>query len=874
MERRCCIAVRKAISIALIILTVTFNVNAAEDIPRPQLVELANKELISTGIYMKDYFGLTNDYGKPLSTNQHLSGYRNYIVYGDPHGDFREGRYRYLGYTMSDATFTNFLFPNDVTSTIGLWNRDWVKHPKDNPVTINKPEVKGDKIFNNNPLYEESIRLGLKLISRKNPDGSLLDFPDDKIAERQWNEYVHIYQPPTSVSWGCGIMFHNDGKNYLTVPLSPEGLRGDLNVQFEELPSSVNVGAKVQVLIQIKSSFKRDLTEANGSAPTFKWEIIDKTTNNPVPSVKYYGYVEEASGKIEISANGETALLAEFIMPEHDVNVKFEINKDGTNPSETYLDNNVLDAVISPVLRIDTFGDINLDYNILSKKVSFPLANSKAIAAKLSAPIGSLTGNAWGALNIFNNSINLFRGFDNQTINVNEPAGTIIKYPVINTTIYRKDATYDSTSNSYDNPVEKKWLDGPVSKTASGKISFEGKAFANYIYDAPGTNADGSIYMETRLGTISADFNGGTDTRNIITKIYNGKPIIPAKTFENKIENNTPNYLQRNLWWTSEPYKLEVVRWMCHEDIDGSLYGWTAVPGRYKRTFTQQNSAVIKWSTLSMMKNDYERSREAARKMDYRKSEYDKAIFSSDISFKNVDYPIKSGYYFNPTGTYTFSVETVTYKTTNTETKDHKELVDAVINSFKYESDLMYINSNNQPVNLQNEVLTKSGNSYARRPAALTAKDPTGVDGVKMLYVETSQYTIDFEELKHSEKSGEYTHEFFKAILEGYEESGTLESKDNYKYREYIKDGQKIYKVTEKTTITIKINPENRKVYTFINMPDGKYTVSAWIGDIPLSEANSEFKKLGTLKGIYDFDKIEVTVNGSLYDDQNPIIGR
>ncbi|AEV69951.1 Athe_2463 domain-containing protein [Acetivibrio clariflavus] len=865
---------RKVIAIVLIVLALTTSVSTAFEIERIQLVELANKELISLGLHDEDYFKLKNDNGKPLSTNQYLSGYRNYIVYGNPHGDFKEGRYRYLGYTMSDAIFTNYLFPNDVTSTTGLWNRNWIEDPKDNPETSWRPEVQGEGIFNNNPIYEESIRLGLKLISRKNPDGSLLDFPDDKIAERQWHKYVHIYQPPTSVSWGCGIMFHNDGKNYLTVPLSPEGLRGDLSVQFEEIPSSVAAGKKVQVLVQVKSTFKRDLTEADGSAPEFKWEITDKATNKPVPSVKYYGYVEKDTGKIELSANGETALFAEFEMPEHEVNIKFEINKEGVNPAETYLDNNVLNAVITPAIKINTFGDIELDYNILSRKVNFPLADGRAITAKLSAPNGKLTGNAWGTLNIYNDSVNLFRGFENQTIKVNEPAGNIIKYPEISTTIHRKDATYDSNSNSYDNPMERKWLDGPAVKTAVGAISFGGRAYANYIYTVNRTNEDGSTYTETRTGITGADFDSGTDTKNITTKIYNGKPTIPTKTFENKIENNTPNYLIKNLWWTSEPYELDVVRWMCHQDVDGSLYGWTAVPGRYKRIFTQQNSAIIKWNVLSTMENEYKRSREAARNMNYRKSEYDKAVFASDIAFKNVDYPIKSGYYLNPTGTYTFTVETITYKPTNDETKDHKELVEAVINSFRYETDLMYINSNNQPVNLQNELLTKSGNSYARRPAALTAKDPTGVDGVKMLYVEKTNYTRDFEELKHSEKSGEYTHEFFKAILEGYEESGTLESRDKYKYREYIKDGQRIYKITEKTTVTIKINPENRKLYTYINMPDGKYTVAAWIGDIALSEANSEFKKLGTLKGVYNFDAIEVTVKGTLYDDQNPVIGR
>jgi hypothetical protein len=56
-------------------------------------------------------------------------------------------------------------------------------------------------------------------------------------------------------------------------------------------------------------------------------------------------------------------------------------------------------------------------------------------------------------------------------------------------------------------------------------------------------------------------------------------------------------------------------------------------------------------------------------------------------------------------------------------------------------------------------------------------------------------------------------------------------------------------------------------------MPDGKYTVAAWIGDIPLSNSDNAYKNLGTLKAIYNFDVIEVTVNGTFYDDQNAIVG-
>jgi len=687
--------VKKILAFILLLVIIIPNYTKAQrdDLSPKELVDLANKEIIDMGFWTENYFSKEcNVAGKPLSQNEYLKGYRNYIVYGKTHGDFKENRYRYLGFTMMNAEFTNFLYPNDVTSKVGLWNRKWVENPKYNSLTKKRNELKDEyDTFDNNPLYEESIRLGLKLISRKDSEDSLIDFPENEIIKRQWHKYVHVYQPPTSVSWGCGIMFHNpSGKqiNYLTVPMSPDGLKGDISVEFEEPPSSVEEGDKVEVIARIKSTCKTDLTDEN--APAFKWEITDATTNEPIPSVKYLGHIEKHIGNIEIPSNGETALLAEFNMPDKDVKIKFEINKDGTNPSEIVRHNNEAEIVITPALSINTSGDFNLDYNVLSKNVKLSLAEGKDIKARLSAPKGELYGDAWGELDIDNDTPKIFRWLEPDSIDVDEPAGTIIKHPIINTTLYRKDTTFDSKTRNYDNPIEGKWLDGPTSKTATGEISFEGTAYANYKYKNTTINDAGSIITEKKTSTTHAAFNSGKDTRTISTKIYNGKPTISKKTFENKIDYNQANYLQKDLFWTSKPYMFDVVRWMCHEDESGSLYGWTAVPGRYQRTFTQQNSGTIKWSFLSTMKNDYRKSREAARNMDYTKSKYDKAVFASDIEFKNVDYPIKSGYYFNPTGTYTFTVETVTYNTSKSETKDHKDLVDAVINSFRYESDLMY----------------------------------------------------------------------------------------------------------------------------------------------------------------------------------------
>lgn len=339
---------------------------------------------------------------------------------------------------------------------------------------------------------------------------------------------------------------------------------------------------------------------------------------------------------------------------------------------------------------------------------------------------------------------------------------------------------------------------------------------------------------------------------------------ITAKRFNNSI---TDNYLQttnKEMYWTSEPYYLNVIRWMYHMDKDNNLYNPTAVDGQYKRPFTQQCSANIEWGIKDSMEQKYKTSK--------RNSE--NAVFATDKAFSHISYPIRSGFYFNPCGEYEFTVETVTYKTTRADTKDHKDLVDALINSFRYETDMMFIDKNKNAVNLQNELLPRSGNSYARKSASLTAQDPTGVDGVTMLTVldrddEAWRYYKTVEELYHSQHENGDTHKALKEILEGYAESGTAASNQQFKYKEYIKDGQHIYKITERTTVTIRINHQNLRVYTHPHMPNGKYTVKAWLGDIDLSGMSSAYNRLGVYKGLDNLENIEVTVVGSMYNDIN-----
>jgi len=76
----------------------------------------------------------------------------------------------------------------------------------------------------------------------------------------------------------------------------------------------------------------------------------------------------------------------------------------------------------------------------------------------------------------------------------------------------------------------------------------------------------------------------------------------------------------------------------------------------------QQCSADIDWNVTSSIKQEYEQDREAARQGKQGQAFYNKVVFATDKNLRSYDYPIKSGYYFNPAGKYTFEVTTVNYK--------------------------------------------------------------------------------------------------------------------------------------------------------------------------------------------------------------------
>ena len=244
------------------------------------------------------------------------------------------------------------------------------------------------------------------------------------------------------------------------------------------------------------------------------------------------------------------------------------------------------------------------------------------------------------------------------------------------------------------------------------------------------------------------------------------------------------------------------------------------------------------------------------------------------MSLKNIEskspygpypyYPIRSGYFFNPTGTYTFTLTTVIYKETDDDTIEHKDFVNAIINSFRYKSDMVYITPDRKAVTIDGneEKVDKTGTSYGRsRAFAAVWKEPR----LFRIKVDDDYKKIILKELEHDyTESG--TDDRFKPVMEGYEESNTLKSKEEFEYVEFVHNNETVYKIEETTTVTITINPDNVSLYTHAMMKNGDYSISVYIDNVSLDALTNE-SLTGDLFGVGILDRIYIKVVGSMYDD-------
>lgn len=810
------------------------------------------------------------------------------IVYGGDHGDkLIDGLMEYSGYTRDG---------NPVPTEGVKWTAGWSgsKIHKFNlipkpwmdpriPVLLSEfyrdAETQND--FLNNGKLENSIQdaLNKEYAGHKYEDfmynnlnsnlrNQIVYDWDGKPESGKWVDYVHILQPPTYYSEGFGTVYienTNGNITYLDIPISAFGAVGqqDISAVFETLPTMSGAGEEVVVGVRVKSTFP------DPESASYSWMLTKKSDGKRLTQsehqLKFSGNAESEAGKLSLDSGKEYLLYATFTMPDSDVDIQFKINENGTSPVEEFLGNNILQSAPTAVRWVQPNP---LAFNVLSKKVVLPIRGGDALTAQLSLPKGHWVNNARGSLEVVNQSADLLRSFDvTKNPPVNEANVTITRQPIANFTIDRKDFG--------DDPINKKWLNlrnPTIPLTKTGQISYSGSVHRDYEDTYKICDKDNKCTEHTEKGTAKAKFPSGTDKTVYEMYVYNGRSTMPKLSYKNDIEHNEGTSLEKKLWWESEPYLYDVIRWMYHLNEKDEPYDYTAVGGQYQRAFTQQASASVKWQAESALKQQYEKARTAAANKSNRKSDYDKAVFATDKELQKYAYPIKSGYYFNPAGSYTFTVETVSFKPTSGDTQDHKDLVSTLVDSFRYESDLIYINQHKDAVNLRDEQLTKRGAGYDRKLGVLTADNNQGVDGQVMLQVldrnvDASRYSKQVEEIEHSQDPDGFTHDFWKSMLEGYTDSKTADSYTKYRYREYVKSGQKMYKITEKTTVTIVVNPKNIPVYTHAQMQNSEYNVRVWIDKSQLTRGNHEYKKLGELMGIDNLDGMKITVIGSMYDD-------
>lgn len=257
-------------------------------------LDKANRWLLENNIIPIErypYFRELNYNRKPLYESEYLEGTRDTIVYGQPHDDPGEKpvqvagglRHRYLGYTMSDAPFTNYMYPDDNNIAESYWSRGYnpstlIFNPWERTATANHKAVStttGNSAyagFSGNPEFEGFIREGLRIRSRHNMakagvevSYATVDFTDEQITSVQWHQYAYIIQPPTRYSWGSAVLFRNTGTGigYLTIPLPnvkyneewPEDtgtIKADLKVT-NVTPSRLIEGERRDVTITLNS---------------------------------------------------------------------------------------------------------------------------------------------------------------------------------------------------------------------------------------------------------------------------------------------------------------------------------------------------------------------------------------------------------------------------------------------------------------------------------------------------------------------------------------------------------------------------------------------------------------------------------------------
>jgi hypothetical protein len=608
--------------------------------------------------------------------------------------------------------------------------------------------------------------------------------------------------------------------------------------------------------------------------------------------------IENEDLEIKLSDENEAIVPFSFPMPNENSVVVFTVNPDGDNPIEENLENNTVEVNIVAAAPISVGGDFTLFYDELEKTVEFDISST----AHLSLPSdGVWTSRSTGNFTISNLSPQIFTDFrvlykgawhtgNNIDLSIDEPGGSVTVNATVRATLKR-----DFVTNGVDNPLNGVFGANDVDRFATGMVSAGGSVSASwqrtvwYEWSEWDDTLKEHVYYSGYSivpGSSSGVFNPVNAKKDIIIKVYNGRQTVPPPTFSNKIDNNS--LFSKKLWWTSKPIIIDVVRIMKYDTIPPKPNA--VVDGQYTRTFIEQNTADFTWAINAGLPALYSVDRERASQRNYnRNRDAERAVFASDLSLRTTPYPIRSGYFFNPTGQYSFEVTTEVYKNwapSNGEpTPEHAAFVKALTESFRYASNMVYLTPSRMAVTIDGSPANRVGTAYPAQEAGIA----TGVtDYIEFgsygetnpdenpffrIFARNDDFDQDIEELTHGYPPAS-TDPRLKRVMEGYTESGTANDKN---YIEYAHEDEEIYKITETTKVTISINPNNTRVFTHVQMRNGFYNTKVYAESINLADVeyvdndgatyNLTGNNLNTTLPRMTFDSITIRVVGSMYDD-------
>ncbi|ADZ85412.1 hypothetical protein [Cellulosilyticum lentocellum] len=820
----------------------------AEGISKEELLNRLNKDMKNIYDYKVDYYTESCDEGDInfYYKNQIRGGesiYSYIPAYGGQFGNTDEiaNENEFLGRMPSGQAVPNPQFGWNIgwdAVRISKWGvaEPWQYNSSRRTNYINKI-INSDKYGID--TLEQAIQLGVDMVyggkrysqikakdCNISVNGNPIVHEGGKKPECNWINYVHIVIPPTETTWGQGRIYKENG-NYMGIPIAAFELIGPNLTVTLECAQAEGAGVRNDDVVKASAIVKSTFDENVDT--TYKWTVKGNTTGTMYQqkeesACKFTGYGEGASqGSTTIPSEGsefDAVFDLEFIMPREPVTITFEINP-SKNPEESIYTDNKDSESISWIRYDIAKANYTLYYDELTKELEHELAGG-GIPGSVQSPNKSLwswDGNLTGALNVDiednDGALSDAKVKDDTNPPVDEAAESVTRSPIIQGVIKREEYG-DFYLPNLSNPIREMivFYEGDVKRdydyhTSHSVYCCENEDGSSHYYDCSGC----STYYGS--GTQNGIFQPGEDRISITTQVYNGRkpmPSVEARHFKKEIDDNTHDSLNKTIWWESDEYEMFVQRWMKNVFATGDMT-YEAIQGQHERIFTQQNKAMIEWGINQSMSSIYEEDLNSAKRKSTNKLDYPHVPFATDRDLqRQYKYPFKSGYYFNPAGEYTLTIRTEIYKDEAKETQEHKDLVDKVLQSFNYGSNMTYIDKGSQ-YQLKLEI---------DDPTASIAAE--GLLGIQRDYTYVTEY-----EVPYSPDAAGFTHTYFKEILEGYEESNTQNSKDEYKYREYIQEGQYICKVVEETLVTITVNPDNQKCYTFGGMKNGKYYMTAWL---------------------------------------------